>query len=77
MRTTGFRLSLIAGALSGSLLFLNGCDPQTRQTVENGIITASSSLLAALLQAVIALWKEANASTTTAAIVDVATRILA
>lgn len=77
---TGMKHSLwrIALAASGTVLFLNGCDAQTRATVESGIITSSSSLLAAILRAVIELAGEAQSDTTTAqAALDLAQRILA
>ncbi|MFQ5806689.1 MAG: hypothetical protein ACE5I3_09585 [Phycisphaerae bacterium] len=54
------RLALLA---AGATFFLSGCDPQIRATVENGIITASTSLLGALLQAFIQLGQEANDQT--------------
>jgi hypothetical protein len=55
-----------------------GCDPTTLTAVENGVITASSSLLAAFLQAITQLMAQAAAGTTTTAraIVDVASRVL-
>lgn len=37
--------------LLGTSLFLGGCDPTLQNTVENGIINASTSLLGAFLQA--------------------------
>lgn len=46
---------------AGSALFLGGCDPQLRATIENGIISTSTSLLASVMQALIQLAAEANA----------------
>ena len=48
-----------------ALLFCPGCDPQLQTTVENGIITSSTSLIGAVLRAVIALGLESTSSTTT------------
>ncbi len=50
----------LASVLAGIVLFLGGCDPTTQATVENGIITASTSLLGAFLQAAIALAQDPN-----------------
>lgn len=38
-------------AVSGLLLFLGGCDPTIRATVENGVITLSQSAFTAFLRA--------------------------
>jgi hypothetical protein len=54
------RLALLA---AGATFFLSGCDPQIRSTVENGIITLSTSLLSSVLQAFIQLAQEANQQT--------------
>lgn len=47
---------------AGGLFLLGGCDPTLQQTVENGIITVSNSLLASLLQAVLQVITESNAA---------------
>ena len=52
------RLALLA---AGTTFLMSGCDPQLRATVENGIISMSTSLLGALLQAVIAVAQEGTA----------------
>ena len=44
---------------SGTVFFMQGCDAQTRATVEDGIITSSSSLLGAVMQAFIAVTQQA------------------
>ncbi len=49
-------------ALSATAMLSTGCDPTTQATVENGVITASQSLFASFLQAVIA---NAASNTTT------------
>lgn len=54
------RLALLA---AGTTLFLSGCDPQLRTTVEDGIISVSTSLLSSLLQAFIQLGQEADQQT--------------
>lgn len=54
------RLALLA---AGATFFLSGCDPQLRATVENGIISVSTSLLGSLLQALIQLGQEADQQT--------------
>ncbi len=53
------RMALLSSA--GSLFFLDSCDPTLRTTVENGIISASNSLLASILQALVELGAEAGA----------------
>ncbi|MEW6249849.1 MAG: hypothetical protein AB1716_04325 [Planctomycetota bacterium] len=50
----------MAALLSAAALFSSGCDPTLRATVENGVITASQSLFASFLQAVIQLNEEQN-----------------
>ncbi len=69
-----WRAAAVAG---GTVLFLEGCDPTLRGTVEDGIITTSTSFFGALLRALIELGQEAGADTTTAAIVDAVGRVLA
>jgi len=66
------RLVLVAG----TTLFLGGCDPTLRATVENGIINVSTSLFGAFLRALIELGQEAQADQT-AALLDQAVRMLA
>ena len=58
------RIGLWSGVVSvaGSLLLLSGCDAQTQATVENGVIDASSGLLAAFLQALIQLAGESGST---------------
>jgi hypothetical protein len=41
----------LATALAGSFLVLAGCDPATKTAVQTGIITSSTSLLTAVMQA--------------------------
>jgi hypothetical protein len=54
------RLALVT---LGATFLLSGCDPQLRSTVEDGIITVSTSLLGSLLQAIIQLASEADEQT--------------
>ena len=56
------RWTLLAAA-GGSVLFLSGCDPTLKGTVEDGIITTSQSVFAAFLRALIELGDEANTAT--------------
>lgn len=66
--------------LAGAVLFLSGCDPTVRATVENGVIAGANSLLTAVLQALVQLGQQATSQPsggTTQAIIDVAQRILA
>lgn len=75
LRRGWWRLAPVAG---GSVLFLEGCDTQTRAAVENGIITASNSLLGAFLRAVIELGTEAAKSDATArAVIDMVHQVFA
>jgi len=53
-----WRLSILA---AGSALFLGGCDPTLRATVEDGIISSSTAFLGSLLQAILQLVQEAHA----------------
>ena len=46
-------------ALSSVAVFLGGCDEETQAAVEDGVIDASASLLASLMQAIIQLAGEA------------------
>jgi hypothetical protein len=72
----GWRLVVVGGVVAS---VFGGCDPTTLTAVENGVITASSSLLAAFLQAITQLMTQAASTTTTTtaqAIVDVASRVL-
>jgi hypothetical protein len=55
MSWTYRRLHRLGLLLSGGALFLGGCDPQLQATVENGIINASTSLFAAVLQAAVSV----------------------
>ncbi len=48
---------------AGATFLLGGCNPQLRGTVEDGIISMSTSLLASLLQAFLQLAQEANDQT--------------
>ena len=47
----------------GTTLFLNGCDPSIKATIEDGIITLANSFLTALLQAFVQLGAEAAQTT--------------
>ena len=62
MLTIRYRFPWQRAALltAGATFFLGGCDPQLRATIENGIISASTSFFASLLQALIELAAEAN-----------------
>lgn len=51
------RMRAMAG-VAGSALLLGGCDPTIQTTVENGIITATNSLIASFFQAVLQLAQE-------------------
>jgi hypothetical protein len=64
-------------AAGGTVFFLEGCDSQLRATVENGIITTTSSLLGAVLRAAIELAEEEAAAASARVLVDVAERVLA
>ena len=58
LRTYWWKISALA---AGMTFFLGGCDPQLRATIEDGIITTSTSLFASVMQALIQLAAEANA----------------
>ncbi|MBK8913965.1 MAG: hypothetical protein IPM64_05050 [Phycisphaerales bacterium] len=62
MKTRFLRPWLMRSALllSGTSLFLNGCDPGIRSTVENGLITTTQAGLSSVFQAMLQLWQEAN-----------------
>jgi hypothetical protein len=53
------QMRVLAGA-AGSALLLGGCDPTIQATVENGIITATNSLIASFFQAVLQLSQESD-----------------
>ncbi len=53
--------------LTGSALILEGCDPQIRATVEDGIITTSTALFSSFLQAILQVSQE---DTTTARLIS-------
>lgn len=67
----------LAAALAAGLAFLSGCDPTLQATIEDGIITASSSFVGALIRALIELASEANAAATAQLFTDAAQRIVA
>ena len=52
------RRYLLATIGAGTTFLLSSCDPTIQTTVENGIITASNSLLAAILRAITELAAE-------------------
>jgi hypothetical protein len=52
-------------AVAGSLAFTAGCDPTLKTTVEDGVISVSTSFLGAYLRALLALGQEAQTATTT------------
>jgi hypothetical protein len=56
-----WRLAALTAA--GTTFILSGCDPQLRATVENGIITLSTSLLTSVLRALTELAQEAGDQT--------------
>lgn len=45
------RKAWVLSAGIAAMLLLTGCDEQLRTTIENGVITSSTSLLAAFLRA--------------------------
>ena len=57
-RRAYWRLAALTAA--GSTFILSGCDPQLRATVESGIITLSTSLLASIMRALTDLGGEAS-----------------
>jgi hypothetical protein len=65
MRTIqpGIRWRRLAWLTVGTTFILSGCNPELRATVEDGIISMSTSLLSSLLQAFIQLAQEANDQT--------------
>jgi uncharacterized protein (DUF2236 family) len=76
--TAAFR-RFVALAAGGSVLFLEGCDPTLRATVEDGLITASTSLFGALLRAGTELFGEVRDALTndaTAMITDTISQIV-
>lgn len=79
MRTTNKRFHwryLWATITAGGVFFLNGCDPETRAAIENGVIDSSASFLGAFLQALIQLAGETN-DATTQVLIDSAVRFCA
>jgi hypothetical protein len=48
---------------AGTTFILSGCDPTVRSTVEDGIITLSTSLLASVFRALTELASEAGEQT--------------
>jgi hypothetical protein len=50
--------------LAGGMFFLNGCDPTLQSTIEDGIITTSSSFIGSLFRALIELASETTTTTT-------------
>ena len=54
---------LAALTAGGTTFILSGCDPQLRSTVESGIITLSTSLLASMFRALTELAAEAGDQT--------------
>jgi hypothetical protein len=52
----------LATALAGSFLVLTGCDPAVKETVQTGIITSSTSLLTAIMQAALQVVQENSTS---------------
>ncbi len=52
----------LAALLSGTTLFLEGCDPTLRATVEDGIINTSSAFVGSFLRAFIEAASEAAAA---------------
>lgn len=60
LRQVSFRTILV---LTAALTFLGGCDEQTKQAFEDGVINASTSLVGAFLQAFMQLATEAASTT--------------
>lgn len=70
----GTRWWRLGALLGGGTYFLESCDPTLRATVEDGLISVSTSLFGSFLRAAIELGQEG--STTTAAI-EMVQRIVA
>jgi hypothetical protein len=62
-----WRRRSLAALLVGSSALLTGCDPTLRATVEQGIITSSTSLLTSFYQALLQVIIEENQSDPNAA----------
>ncbi len=50
-------------------VFITGCDPTIRATVENGVISSSTALFGSFLRAAIELWQESVTANSTAAMI--------
>jgi len=60
----GRRQWWLVTVIVGSLAFTTGCDPTLKATVEDGIISLSTSFFSAFLQALLQLGTEAQQTTT-------------
>jgi hypothetical protein len=67
----------LAAAIGGLMLCLAGCDPTLQATIENGIISLSTSLLGSFFRALIDLANEANTTGTAQALGQVVLPALA
>ena len=61
----GRRQWWLVAAVVASLAFTTGCDPTLKATVEDGIISLSTSFFSAFLQALLQLGEEAQTADTT------------
>ena len=68
---------LLVASASGTVFFLQSCDPTLRATIEDGIITSSASFVGSLIRAMIEVAAEQQSTTTAQAIIDVAQRAFA
>jgi hypothetical protein len=67
----------LAAAASGTVFFLEGCNPTLRSVAEDGIINTSTSFLAAFLRALIEVGLEGDTTTTAMKAVEHTARLLA
>lgn len=67
----------LAVVVAGGVLLSVGCDANTKAALEDGVISASSSLVGAVLQALIGLFNQQQTQTTAQAVMDSALRLFA
>ncbi len=67
----------IAALACGSAFFLDGCDENISSTVEDGLITTSTSLFASFLSALVDLAEEAQEAESAQLILDTVQSFLA
>jgi len=63
--------------VSGSTLILEGCNPTLQSTVEDGIITLSTSLFGSFLRALTELASEETTETTAQVLTELVQRFVA